>query len=311
MIDDIATESRTAKRATCGWTQRWMAFPTHHAAVRQTFSLTTWRWNEAERYTRTTAKPIGWALDEAKRKEAEAMVTKGADDWGPSWDITDINNFVKQLLVFGKLKGIRRSRISATEEKIRAALDTTHDDATRAKLRQTMWHERRHIRREKSEAHFATGLKNLKNGGWGKKDLKGRKEPMTRLKMHDGAMTSDKTTIAEQATQYYASLFDITPSTHDRDRMTNLHKYVDKQYDLFMRPDMYEAMATNDAGDDAAVWQYMGLSIDADMVDKAIRSCKEGKTCAKDGVVSEVWQELIATEPRWNAGIAWRFNRRL
>lgn len=213
LIDYIVTDRRTARRADQGWTRRWLAFPTDHLAIGQTLSLKTWRWNEAERMCRCLPKPIGWTLDEARRQQWEAKVKEGADAWKSSWDVTHINEFVQQLTSYGKGTNKKRRGTSAAEDNIKKALAYTHNDVDRAKLRQRQWHERKRIRREKSETHFTQVLHNLRNGGWGKKDMEGRKEGMTQLRLPDGTTTSHKTTIAEQATKYYKTLFDIEAAT--------------------------------------------------------------------------------------------------
>lgn len=68
-----------------------------------------------------------------------------------------------------------------------------------------------------------------------------------------------------------------------------------------------------DLGDngDNSDWQYQGVCVRAEGVEAAIRSCRRGKTCSRDGIVSETWQALIASDARWSAAIAWSFNRRL
>lgn len=257
-------------------------------------------------------------MDEAKRSQWEMTVKEGADRWNPNWDVTHINDFVQQLVGFGKGSNKRRRGTSSTEDTIKEALATTHNDVEMAKLRQRLWQERKRIRREKSETHFTHILHNLKSGGWGKKDMDGRKGSMTQLLMEDGTTTSDKTTMAEQATKYYSTLFDINADEQDWDRTANMHRYIHTEYDHFMQPGWYSRLpqATtdvkdNDAHNEEDQWDYAAVSINADMVSTAIRACKRGKMCARDGVVSEVWQALIDSEPRWSAAIAWEFNGRL
>lgn len=138
-----------------------MALPTGHIAVGQT-SLTTWRCNEPERYSRGPPQPIGWRLDEDKRVVWAEAVTQGADEWTPYWDATDINHFVKKLVNYTKRGSRRRSRASATEAALKYMLTTTHDDEARARLQQPLWQERRRKRREKSEAHLHAVLQDLK-----------------------------------------------------------------------------------------------------------------------------------------------------
>lgn len=125
LIDYIATDRRTARRATRGWTRKWLAEPADHMAIGQSFSLRTWRWNEGEWSTRALPKPIGWTLDEARRKQLETTVREGADNWNHNWDVADINNFVQQLVMFGKGGKRRHQGTSTTETTIRAALATT------------------------------------------------------------------------------------------------------------------------------------------------------------------------------------------
>lgn len=218
------------------------------------------------------------------------------------------HNTVETLIGYDNGGRKLSSRKSPTEKQIKDMLELTHDDEARSKLRQRLELGIRQIRRGKAESIFGNVRQNLQGGVWGKNDVMSRKEQMTRLKANDGATTSDKFTIASEATRYLSSLFDIAASDHDHERSRNMRMYTHRQYDLWREPGKYDmiTLATvpqhdeaeedferrrhdmagdmdgdNDGDNDTR--QYTGdtgVYISAKMVERAIHSCKRRKECS-------------------------------
>lgn len=160
----IATDEGTARRATTGATMRWRSIPTDHKAVGQSFSLSTWNWNEAARMTRAHHKPIGWALDETRRQAWDEAIRRGEHTWTPSWTIYDVNAFAETLVQYGATSQRRHQGRSPAEENVKQDSQTAHDDEARVRLRQQFWQERRRIKRENTMAIFAKVLQNIQTG---------------------------------------------------------------------------------------------------------------------------------------------------
>lgn len=143
-----------------------------------------------------------------------------------------------------------------------------------------------------------------------------RMTPMTELDIGDGHTTTDRTTIAASATEYYHKLFDIKPDEQEDERAKRMIKYINAEFDLWMLPGRYNDKMdiaedrhdnddddTRDDGRRNAADEFAGVSLSAEMVQAAAR-CKRRKTCAADVVVSELWCALSATSDHWAAATA-------
>lgn len=77
----------------------------------------------------------------------------------------------------------------------------------RTSLRRQLYAQRDRIAAEKKRNHFASVLTKLRQGGWGKRALAPRMEPMTGLRLAPDVVTYDAEAIRKHATDYCTDLF--------------------------------------------------------------------------------------------------------
>lgn len=74
-------------------------------------------------------------------------------------------------------------------------------------------------------------MRNLKQGGWGKKAMGAKMRDMTTLKRDNGELTTDPRQIAREATKYYRNLFEDHGEDNIRDD-TWIDAICSAEYDL-------------------------------------------------------------------------------
>lgn len=187
----------------------------------------------------------------------------------------------------------RRSRPqgrSTTEQRLRDQLHQATTQENKTKVRRRTWEERRRIQTEKARHRMGRVLANLRQGGWGKKDLSTNMTGMTTQNHDDGSITTTTKDIAAAATRYYGGLF-VPMSTDDDARNygydQNLKHFINQHFDL---------------------WEY-DMAITAEIVFDAACACPRNKTTGRDRLATEMWKAALTTQPEVGAAFAWRMNK--
>lgn len=110
---------------------------------------------------------------------------------------------------------------------------------------------------------------------------------MTTLQIDATTTTTDSTCIASHATKYYKELFQPPVEEADIAREDALH---------------YLLQTTHEAA------EHPMAHLSAEHVQTSIASCPPRRTCASDGVVTELWQTATLACPQIAMMMAWAIN---
>lgn len=274
-IHYIWVDSRTAPRCSHGALNVSEMAKSDHRIVGQHLNLTEGEWNAGQRMRRSRPKAIRWRVNEGKHGTYTLAVENMMAEWNSMWGVPELTDAIQgwQGYGHGHPKGHMLARRFPTEAKLNEELKIPRPDDERWTSRQRRYEQRELTKKEKKRSEHEHIFQNLREGGWGKKDMS-RASAMHTMpflqEYEDDEKEFKPVAIGRRATDCDGALFG-TEGGHERAR-ASVKESIEAEYDAW-EEDEPERTYIND-----------------ETVGTAQMALKAGCTCSTDGLPSEAWQ---------------------
>lgn len=109
LIDYMGCDVFSAQRAVQGHVLRHLGFTTDHAAIGETYDMTTMGMNASTKKTRRPPKPIGWQIREDAAQQWNEGLQRMAEKRDPSWGYAELCDELKKMAPCGTSRAQRHS----------------------------------------------------------------------------------------------------------------------------------------------------------------------------------------------------------